>query len=67
MVHQWKKKAEQLKQQLGNADILNQQQAEQIALINQWLKDAHLASKASFLDLTLEEFKQVLCMVHQEF
>ena len=41
------KKDEQLKHQLENADVLNQQQAEQIPLINQQLKDAHLASKAS--------------------
>ena len=48
------KKDEQLKHQLENANVLNRQQAEQIAHVNQQLKDAHLASKASsFLDLHL--------------
>ena len=33
-VQQWQKRAEQLKKQLGNADVLNQQQEVQIVLIN---------------------------------
>ena len=47
-------KAEEMKHQLENAEVVNQQQEEQIAHVNQQLKDAHLASKASsFLDLHL--------------
>ena len=58
IVQQWKNKVEQLKHQLGNVDILNQQQVEKIALTNKQLKDALLASKASsFLNLTPEDFK----------
>ena len=61
-VQQWKNKVEQLKHQLENSDVLNLQQAEQIAYVNQQLKDAHLASKASsFLDRIPKDFKQVLC------
>ena len=58
MVQQWKNKVEQLKKQLGNADVLNQREEEKIVLISQQLKDSHIASKASsFLDLTYEDLK----------
>ena len=51
-------KAKELKHQLENAKVVNQQGAEQIALVNQQVKDAQLASKASsFLDMTPEDFK----------
>ena len=67
-IEKWKKKAKEAKQQLQNADIVNQQQAEQIALVNQELKDVHLASKGcSFVDVRPEDFKQVLCKIHKEF
>ena len=67
-IEEWKKKVEEAKHQLRNAEVLNQQQVEQIALVNQELKDVHLASKgSSFVDLRLEDFKQVLCKIHKEF
>ena len=39
-VKQCKMKAEELKHQLENAEVVNQQGAKQIALVNQQLKDA---------------------------
>ena len=39
-----------------------------IVILEQQVKDAQIASKASsFSSLTAEEFKNVLCKVHQEF
>ena len=44
--------------QIRNVEVVNQQQAEKIALINQELKDVHLASKgSSFVNLRPEDFK----------
>ena len=61
-------KAEELEHQLENLEVVNQQGAEHIALINQQLKDAQVGLKAScFLDMTLEDFKQVLCKLLEEF
>ena len=61
-------KAEELKHQLENVEVVNQQGVEQIALVNQQLKDAQVGLKAScFLDMTLEDFKQVLCKLQEEF
>ena len=61
-------KAEELKHQLENAEVVNQQGAEQIALVNQQLKDSQVGLKAScFLSMTLEDFKQVLCKLQEEF
>ena len=48
--------------------FLNQQQVEKIVILEKQVKDAQIASEASsFSNLTLEEFKKVLCKVHQEF
>ena len=67
-IEKWKKKDKEAKQQLQNADIVNQQQAEQIALVNQEMKDLHLASKGfSFVDVKPGDFKQVLFKIHEEF
>ena len=61
-------KAEELKHQLENAEVVNQQVVEKIALVNQQLKDAQVGLKAScFLDMTLKDFKQVLCKLQEEF
>ena len=61
-------KAEELKHQLENAEVVNQQGAEQIALVNQQLKDAQVALKGlCFLDMTPEDFKQVLYKLQEEF
>ena len=47
---------------------MNQQGVEQIALVNQQLKYAQVGLKASFfLDMTLEDFKQVLCKLQEDF
>ena len=47
---------------------MNRQQAKQISLVNQEIKDVHLASKGfSFVDVRPEDFKHVLCKIHEEF
>ena len=52
---------EELKHQLENAEVVNQQGAEQIALVNQQLKYAQVGLKAlCFLDMAPKDFKQVL-------
>ena len=67
-IEEWKNKVEEAKHQLRNAEVVNQQQAEKIALINQELKDVHLASKGfSFVDVKPGDFKQVLFKIHEEF
>ena len=61
-------KSEELKHQLENEVVVNQQQVGQIDLVNEQLKDAQVASKGScFLDMTHEDFKQVLCKLQEEF
>ena len=61
-------KAEELKHQLENEEVVNQQWAEKNVVVNEQLKDAQVASKGlCFLDLTPEDFKQVLCKLQEEF
>ena len=61
-------KAEELKHQLENEDVVNQQRAEQIVVINEQLKDAQVASKGlCFLDMKPEDFKQGVCKLQEEF
>ena len=45
-MEEWKIKAEELKHQLENAEVVNQQGAKKIALVNQQLKDAQVGLKA---------------------
>ena len=61
-------KAEELKHQLENEEVVNQQRAEKIVVVNEQLKYAQVASKGlCFLDMTHEDFKQVLCKLQEEF
>ena len=61
-------KVEELKHQLENVEVVNQKRAKKVALVNQQVKDAQLALKAScFLEMTPEDFKQVLCKLQEEF
>ena len=67
-VEQWKMKAEELKHHLENAELVNQQGEKKIALVNQHLKDPQVGLKAlCFLDMTCEDFKQVLGKLQEEF
>ena len=61
-------KAEELKHQLENEEVVNQQRAEKIVIVNEQLKDAQVASKGlCFLDMTPDDFKQVLYKLQEEF
>ena len=65
---QSQKQNDYLKHQLDKSDLLNHQQANQIATLQQQLKESQLAlATSSFSILTIEEFKLLACRVHDQF